>query len=672
MLKILDLSNNLIFGNIPKNLGILSNLRYLDLGGNALIGKIPKSLSLLKNLQVLQLWSNKFHGEIPKNLGKFNNLTILDLSTNSLSGGIPDSLCNSGNLFKLILFSNSLSGSIPSSLGSCHSLKRIRLENNSLSGGLPKGFSKLQNVYFLDISRNDLSGNINQGKWDMPMLQMLNLAKNKFVGGLPDLASSNKLENLDLSENRFNGTILPSYGFLDELMLLSLARNRIIGSIPKELASCKKLVTLDLSHNGLFGPIPRGLGQMPVLGQLDLSENQLSGEIPESLGLADSLIEVNVSHNHLSGVLPSGGAFLAINLSAVAGNDLCGGPHSTIGLPPCQRDKGPTTTVWWGLAISLGVLMLVVVIILCVFITIKKRRQRLLLVQRMEIKDSIWEVQFFDQKASKLVPIKDIINMKNDNTMQFEVEELNVNKHYIISCDNLWDKIAQFGKIKHPNIVRLLGACKYDKGGLLIYDKVQGKSLNEVVHGLSWEHRRKIALGIARALKFLHYHCSPPVLVGEMSPERVVIGDGGKVRLRLSLGGVFCLGPKSFMSSAYVAPEAKETKEITDKNDIYGYGLVLIELLTGKGPTDTELGAHNGIIEWARYCYSDCHLDTWIDSGIQEQWLNNPNEIVETMNLALQCTTNDPSARPCSSDVVQSLESILKTRRCVLGLEISK
>lgn len=118
--------------------------------------------------------------------------------------------------------------------------------------------------------------------------------------------------------------------------------------------------------------------------------------------------------------------------------------------------------------------------------------------------------------------------------------------------------------------------------------------------------------------------------------------------------------------------ETKEAKEITDKNDVYGFGLILVQLLTGKGPTEAELGAPNGVIGWARHCYSDCHLDTWVDPRIRDQKLNNPNEIVETMNLALQCTATDPTARPCSSDVVKTLESIIKTKRCVLGLEISK
>ncbi|KAH9622042.1 hypothetical protein KSS87_017554 [Heliosperma pusillum] len=679
----LDLSDNYFSGEIPKNLTLLQNLKVFHLFSNNLTGIIPNSMSLLPQLQVLQLWSNNLHGEIPQDLGKTNNLTILDLSTNSLSGRIPNYLCNSRALSKLILFSNSLEGEIPPSLGKCNSLERVRLQKNALSGGFPKEFTNLKNIYFLDVSSNNLSRNIDHGSWNMPSLQMLNLANNRFVGGLPDISTSVKLENMDLSENKFSGIIPSSYGNLSELMDLHLGWNQITGVIPRELSLCKKLVTLDLSHNRLIGQIPYGLGQMPVLGQLDLSDNQLSGEIPRNLGSANSLVEVNVSHNHLYGVLPSNGAFLAINLSDVVGNKLCDGEHLTSGLPPCQEAmKGPTTTAsGWGLGALIGVAIMVLAsfVIWVVFYARRRRDHCLLHVQRVENEDGIWEVQLFDHKSSKLLSnkVQDIISsknyktMKNDNddhNMDFVVEEMSVN--------SLWEEIIELGKIRHNNIVKLLGACKGEKGGLLIYERLEGKYLSEIVHGLSWGSRRKIALGIARVLKFLHYNCSPPVLVGEMSPERVLVGgDDGEARLKLGVGGLFSLGrPKSFLSSPYVAPETKEAKEMTDKNDIYGFGLILIQLLTGRGPTDSELGVQGGIVEWARYCYSDCHLDMWIDPVIKEMRMNNNhNEIVETMNLAIQCTASDPIARPCSSDVLKTLEcSLVRTKSCGLGMEISK
>lgn len=104
---------------------------------------------------------------------------------------------------------------------------------------------------------------------------------------------------------------------------------------------------------------------------------------------------------------------------------------------------------------------------------------------------------------------------------------------------------------------------------------------------------------------------------------------------------------------------------MTEKGDIYGFGLILIELLTGKSAVDAEFGVHESIVEWARYCYSDCHIEMWVDPVIKGHVSSIQNEIVETMNLALHCTAGDPVARPCASDVAKTLESALKMRSCV-------
>ncbi|KAK5817367.1 leucine-rich repeat receptor-like serine/threonine-protein kinase SKM1 [Gossypium arboreum] len=678
----LDLSDNSLSGEIPELVAQLRNLEILHLFGNRFSGRIPNALTSLPNLQVLQLWSNRFSGQIPRSLGRYNNLTVVDLSTNNLSGRIPDGLCNSGRLFKLILFSNSLEGEIPRNLSTCTSLQRVRLQNNRLVGEL--SFTKLPLVYFLDVSNNNLSGNIGEQNWDMPSLEMLSLAGNRFSGKLlPHLLNAPKIEFLDLSGNEFSGTINPRFGTLTELMQLSLSENKLSGEIPEDLSSCKKLVRLDLSHNQLSGQIPSGLADMPVLGHLDLSENRLSGEIPAKLGQIESLVQVNISYNHLTGALPPTGAFLAIKESAVAGNDLCGGGN-TSGLPPCKKLKNRAD--WWPfMACSFAGLLLLAI---AGFGFLFMRGRKNLEPKRVENGDgSIWELQFFDPKVSKSVTMDDItLSLKESNVisrckegvsfkvksvsndyLKFVVKEMH---HFSSLPASFWSEITEFGKLQHPNIVKLIGKCRSDKSAYLVYEYVEGKLLSEILGNLCWKRRWKIAIGTAKALRFLHSRCSPSVLVGDMSPERIIIDAKDEPRLQFIFPFV---DNKHFLPSSYVAPEARENKKMNEKSDIYGMGLILIELLTGKTPADADFKVqHSSMVEWARYCYSDCHLDMWVDPVIKSQAsINNQNQIVAAMNLALHCTAGDPTARPCAADVFETLKSAFRTSSCLPSLNFS-
>ncbi|KAM5565574.1 leucine-rich repeat receptor-like serine/threonine-protein kinase SKM1 [Rosa sericea] len=660
----LDLSENSLSGEIPELVSQLQQLEILHLFANHLTGKIPKSLASLSRLQVLQLWSNKFSGEIPSDLGKQSNLTVVDLSTNYLTGKVPDTLCHSGNLFKLILFSNSLEGEITKSLASCKSLGRVRVQNNRLSGEISAEFVKLPLVYFLDISGNNFSGRIDDKKWDLPSLQMLNIARNRLFGNLPESFGSEELENLDLSENHLSGNISLNFGNLSELMQLKLSHNKLSGPIPQQLSSCKKLVGLDLSRNQLSGPIPVSLSEMPVLGQLDLSYNQLSGEIPRNLGVIESLVQVNISHNHLHGNLPSTGAFLAINASSVAGNDLCGG-DTTSGLPPCKSKSVRNNPAWWFILTCF--LVALAAFGVAGFVIVYIRRRKDLELKTVENEDEIWKMQFFEPKVSRSVSIEDILSAAKQGNIiaignkgaQFVVKDDAVNS----ISPTFWSKMVEFGNLRHPNIIRLIGICRSEKNAYVIHEYCEGKALCQILRKINWEQRRKIAVGIARALRFLHVSCSPSVVIGCVSPEKVIVDSKNEPRLQLSLPEFE--DSKGFASSAYVSPEAKNSKDITEKSDIYGFGLVLIELLTGKSPDDIELGAHESIVEWARYCYSDCHLDAWTDPMIRGHVFKNQNEIVEAMNLALHCTAGDPTARPCANELYKTLDSITKTSSCV-------
>jgi hypothetical protein len=387
----------------------------------------------------------------------------------------------------------------------------------------------------------------------MPALEMLNLAKNNFSGDLPGSFGSGKLLNLDLSENQFSGKIPRSFGKLSELMELKLSQNELSGNIPEELSSCKKLVRLDLSNNQLSGEIPISLSELPALGLLDLSANQLSGEIPPNLGV-ESLVQVNISHNHFHGSLPSTGAFLAINASAVAGNDLCGGDTAS-GLPPCKSVKNP---MWWYVLTCFLVVLAMFAFAAIVMVFLRRRKD--LELKRVENEDGIWEIQFFDSNVSRSITIDDILSSAREENvitrgrkgMQFVVKEMinDVN----LNSPSFWSVIARLGKVQHPNIVRLVGICVSEKAGFLVYEYAEGKVLSQILQNLSWERRRKIAIGIAKALQFLHGYCSPSILVGEMSPEKVMVDGKDEPRLSLGIPGLACTDTKCFISSAYVAP----------------------------------------------------------------------------------------------------------------------
>ncbi|KGN60316.1 probably inactive leucine-rich repeat receptor-like protein kinase At2g25790 [Cucumis sativus] len=635
----LDISDNSLSGEIPELVIQLQNLEILHLFSNNFTGKIPRALASLPRLQILQLWSNGFSGEIPELLGRNNNLTILDVSTNFLTGKIPDGLCDSKRLFKLILFSNSLIGQIPRSLCSCQSLQRVRLQNNRLFGELsPKIFTKLPLLYFLDISDNQFSGRIDSNKWYLPSLQMMSLARNKFSGNLPEFITNDKIESLDFSGNELSGSLPENIGSLSELMELNLSNNNLGGGIPNEISSCKKLVSLDLSHNQLSGEIPVILTQIPVLSFLDLSENKFSGEIPPVLAQIPSLVQINISHNHLHGTLPATGAFLGINASAVAGNDLCSNEIiSTSKLPPCKTRH--YNNLWWFMMV-LGVGALLIGT--GVLITIRRRKEPKRVI--VENNDGIWEVKFFDSKAAKLMTVEAIVSPQSPSSeIQFVVEK-DEEKWRVEG--SFWSEVEELGRLKHLNVVKLLGSCRSEKAGYLVREYVEGGVLNEMVGSLSWEQRRNIGIGIARAMRYLHLRCSPGVIASNLSPERIIVDEKYQPRLVIGLS-------KTTIASHYSAPEVKECRDVTERSNVYTLGVILIQLLTGKGPLHRQ-----HLVEWARYSYSNSHIDTWIDGSIIA---TDPKQVVGFMNLALNFTAADPMARPSSHQAYKALLSLSRT-----------
>ncbi len=338
----LRLNRNQLTGEIPPELGSLANLTGLWLNRNQLSGKIPPELGSLANLEWLFLIGNQLTGEILTELGDLANLTRLGLSGNQLTGEIPPELSRLANLTRLWLGSNRLTGEIPSELGGLANLTWLSLDWNQLTGEIPPELGRLANLTWLGLNGNQLTGEIPSELGGLANLTWLRLERNQLTGGIPpELGSLANLTILRLSTNQLSGEIPPELGSLANLEQLWLSGNQLSGEIPSELGSLANLKELWLESNRLSGEIPPELGSLANLEQLWLSGNGLTGEIPPELGSLANLISLRLTSNRLTGEIPSELANLA-NLEQLwlHNNQLTGE------FPPALGSLAKLTSLW--------------------------------------------------------------------------------------------------------------------------------------------------------------------------------------------------------------------------------------------------------------------------------------------------------------------------------------
>jgi uncharacterized repeat protein (TIGR01451 family) len=301
----LDLFSNSLDGEVPPNLGNLTNLQTLNLSNNELSGSIPPDLGNLMNLQTLYIHRNQMSGDIPPELGNLSNLRYLSLSNNELSESIPPELGNLTNLETLALSRNQLSGSIPQELWELTNLEWLNLADNQLSGSIPPELGNFTNLQTLILDNLQVNGSIPPELGNLTNLTYLDLSESGLTGNIPpELGNLTSLQTLRLSRNELSGSIAPELGNLTSLQTLELLQNQLSGSIPPELGNLTNLQTLDLSSNLLSGEIPPELGNLTNLRKLVLDDTQLSGEIPPELGNLTNLQSLSLLMNQLSGEIP--------------------------------------------------------------------------------------------------------------------------------------------------------------------------------------------------------------------------------------------------------------------------------------------------------------------------------------------------------------------------------
>ncbi|KAF6144444.1 hypothetical protein GIB67_024671 [Kingdonia uniflora] len=680
-LLFLDFSENMLTGEIPVELAKLKHLKLLNLMSNRLTGEVPSQLDELTELEVLELWNNSLTGPLPKNLGKSSPLQWLDVSSNLLSGDIPSGLCDFGNLTKLILFSNGFSGPIPLGLSTCLSLVRVRMQNNFISGAVPLGFGKLPKLQRLELANNSLTGEIPD---DIPLstsLSFIDLSQNHFQASLPSsiLAIPN-LQNFLASGNNLDGEIPDQFQDYPSLSVLDLSSNQLSGNIPASIASCERLVNLNLRNNGFTGEIPRAIAAMPTLSILDLSNNSFSGRIPENFGSSPALEALNISYNKLEGPVPSTGMLQTINLDDLKGNaGLCGGvlpscAHKSVAVSSSRERNVHIKHVIFG---WLGGTSAFFGIVLAVFTgrwLYSNTYRHIGLPYGIQCYwyGSDWIVYKAEmQRPHAVVAVKKLWRSKEDI-------ETGSTK------DDLAGEVNLLSRLRHRNIVRLLGYLHNDSDVMMVYEYMQNGSLGETLHGkeagkllIDWVSRYNIAVGVAHGIAYLHHDCNPPVIHRDVKSNNILldvnldarVADFGLARMMIQRNETVSMVAGSY---GYIAPEYGYTLKVDEKIDIYSYGVVLMELLTGKRPLDSEFGESVNIVEWFRdKLRNNKPLEDALDPNVGGHCKHVQEEMLLVLRIALLCTAKLPKDRPSMRDVVTMLGEA-KPRRKSSSKDITK
>lgn len=713
-LKYLMLAENNFSGGIPPAYGRLAELQALDLSNNKLSGGIPASIGNLTSLLWLMLAGNQLSGEIPPEIGNCTSLIWLNLSNNRLTGKIPPEMADIGRNPSPTFAKNRDDSNVLAGSGECQAMKRwipanyppfsfvyavMTRENcRSIWDRILKGYGIVpictnssspvrSNTIsgYVQLSGNLLSGEIPSQIGSMRNLSLLHLDGNRLTGRLPPEIGQLPLVVLNVSRNSISGPIPSEIGHILCLDIMDLSYNNFSGELPSSLSQLNELTKFNVSYNPLLSGNAPTAGQFGTFDEqsflgdphIKLHQSRAAGKQPppeaadvpavRRRGMSPRTIAVWFLFSLIIAFIAGTVVFIMANLRArfpvdqdpdpdlesfscenpkCGGNDKCtfqmstssppsgsssatGCSSSTEGVKVFRLDKTAFTyhdivaatgnfsddrVIGWG---GYGV------------------------VYRGVLPDG------------RVVAVKKLARLRDggDGDASGGGE-----REFRAEMEVLADRMGFTWP--HPNLVTLYGWCLSGSAKILVYEYLEGGNLEALIGdrvAFGWGQRLDAAIGVARALVFLHHECHPAVLHRDVKASNVLLDRDGQAKVTdFGLARVVCPGDTHVSTMVagtvgYVAPEYGQTWRATTKGDVYSYGVLLMEFATGRRAVDG--GEEECLVDWGRRMAKE----GW---KVRQQPEETSAVFWELLMLGMRCTADAPQERPDMPDVLAALLDI--------------
>ncbi|KAJ0463831.1 putative protein kinase RLK-Pelle-LRR-IX family [Helianthus annuus] len=704
-------------GSLPKNLNQLSMLTNLGLQKNKFSGSLP-TLSGLSELRWAYFDYNLFD-EMPDDFFHgLDSLEVMVLDNNpinvSTGWSIPTDLQNSVQLQNLSLMSCNLVGKIPDFLGSMSSLGVLKLSMNRISGGIPVTFNEsvvrilwlngqsgegmtgtidviatMRSLTSVWLHGNHFSGRIPESIGGLTELKEFNVNSNDLVGLVPEGLASLKLDRLDLNNNMFMGPVpkfkavnfsyssnrfcnpdpgvpcrpevtallefLNDLGYPSRLVNSWSANDPCAGSWFGLSCSKQKVSSIHLAKFNLSGALSPSIASLDSLTRIDLGSNYLTGVIPSNWSSLKSLTLLDLSNNNLSPPQPkfdpsmklvlSGNPLFQSNSPSDSGNTVKISIANDTQTHTIGSGSGESHVIESGsLIISVQVLK-----------NVTKN-----FAKENELGRGGFGVVYKGQL---------------DDGTKIAVKRMESGVISNKALDEFESEISVLSKVRHRHLVSLLGYSTEGPERILVYEYMpQGALSRHLFHWksfklepLSWKRRLNIALDVARGMEYLHTLAHQSFIHRDLKSSNILLGDD--FRAKVSDFGLVKLAPdgeKSVITRlagtfGYLAPEYAVTGKVTTKADVFSYGVVLMELLTGLMALDEDRPEES---QYLAAWFWSIRTDKEKLMAAVDPSLNANEETFETISviaeLAGHCTAREPSQRPDMGHAVNVLSPLVE------------